>query len=388
MANITIQQLGPTDINTPKSLTMVSFSGDLDQVSIEKDSEQVEQLINQVPDGSIVLFDFSNLMYINSRSISHLVNWYMTLEKKMAKLILFSLRPNILDILDTTGITNLIPIYNNFIEIKAAVEQNQITFGEAASPFEPISPSSPNAGSIARPQEATVIEEATLSPPTLDIYGPSASNQAPVAQPQIAPQVTVAPTPVQTPPVQQSVQVQPPVAQPVKPAPPAPVTISPQPVPVEPVQAVTPVAPVVTVAETPAQTAQTPAPSSGGMNIMRDIPAAQNTPSQSTTNETVQTQPDSKPQGSLTIDRFGGQSPTSGPTAISTPANTVAPTPVATQPTINVAAASVVSTAPTISQPAPGQPQEGELEKDLDNLPQINAQSNTGKPEEFKILQD
>ena len=75
MASITIQQLGPTDINTTKNITMVSFAGDLDQVSIEQDSEKVEQLINEVPNGSIMLFDFSNLMYINSRSISHLVNW-------------------------------------------------------------------------------------------------------------------------------------------------------------------------------------------------------------------------------------------------------------------------------------------------------------------------
>jgi len=165
MASITIQQLGPTDINTAKNLTMVGFAGDLDQVSIEQDSEKVEQLINEVPNGSIMLFDFSNLMYINSRSISYLVNWYMTLEKKMAKLILFALRPNILDILDTTGITNLIPVFQNFLDVKIAIEQNKIKFGDSPTSLEPMSPSDPISGGISRPENAQIEEENLASSP-------------------------------------------------------------------------------------------------------------------------------------------------------------------------------------------------------------------------------
>lgn len=143
MAHITQQHLGPNDINTTKNVLLISITGDLDQASIEEDADSIQHIVDSTKAGTIILFDFTNLLYINSRSISYLVNWYMALEQAGAKLVLYGLRPNIIDILDTTGINHVIPIFTHFHEVKDAIEKGQIVTGVSQTTLDPVNLSVP-----------------------------------------------------------------------------------------------------------------------------------------------------------------------------------------------------------------------------------------------------
>jgi anti-anti-sigma factor len=168
MAFISTQQLGPTDINTRRNVLMVAIAGDLDQASIEQDANDIQKIVDDITGGTFLLFDLTNLMYINSRSISYLVNWYMNLEQKGAKLCLFGLRPNIVDILDTTGIIHVIPVYNNFNDVKTAIESGSISLDVVNEPLGQVNLSTPEAVSpdnmsIRRIQAATPVNNGNTS---------------------------------------------------------------------------------------------------------------------------------------------------------------------------------------------------------------------------------
>ncbi len=99
---------------------LVKFVGQLDETNVEEESKKVyaemenEELKNMV-------FDFSELSYLNSKSIGYLADWQGKINAKGGKLVIFGSAANIFDILDVVGLTQLIDIVDTVEEAKEAL---------------------------------------------------------------------------------------------------------------------------------------------------------------------------------------------------------------------------------------------------------------------------
>jgi len=102
---------------------MLHFTGQLDESNVDEKSKEVYQLIEAAQGPLYLIFDLAGLEYMNSKSIGYLTDWYTKLSEKQGGIVLAQARPNILDILQVVGITQLIQSYATIEEAKAAVIQ-------------------------------------------------------------------------------------------------------------------------------------------------------------------------------------------------------------------------------------------------------------------------
>lgn len=118
MSDITLTFSDLEGANTPTKL--VKFVGQLDETNVEEESKKVyaeledENLKNMV-------FDFSELSYLNSKSIGYLADWQDKVSGKGGKLVIFGAAANIFDILDVVGLTKLIDIVDTVEEAQEAL---------------------------------------------------------------------------------------------------------------------------------------------------------------------------------------------------------------------------------------------------------------------------
>lgn len=98
-----------TDGNSP-SVKVVHLSGELDEVSIEKLRLYVDPLLN---DKNVVkiIFDFTNLEFINSKGIGYLVSVHTHLAKDGRALELAGAVEPVMDVIALVGLTSIIPYY-------------------------------------------------------------------------------------------------------------------------------------------------------------------------------------------------------------------------------------------------------------------------------------
>jgi anti-anti-sigma factor len=107
-----------------KTLKTVAISGQLDESNVDEKSNQVYALLNSVPSGLFLIFDLENLEYMNSKSIGYLTDWYGKITDGGGKVYLIKAKPNILDILQVVGLTQLIETFATFEEAKTKIEQD------------------------------------------------------------------------------------------------------------------------------------------------------------------------------------------------------------------------------------------------------------------------
>ncbi|MBI4995202.1 STAS domain-containing protein [Candidatus Peregrinibacteria bacterium] len=106
-----------------KKMKLVKFAGQLDESNVDEKAKGIYDLINATPQGLALIFDFEKLEYMNSKSIGYLTDWYTKLSEKKGGIIIASARPNILDILQVVGLTQLIKCVSSVEEAKAAAMQ-------------------------------------------------------------------------------------------------------------------------------------------------------------------------------------------------------------------------------------------------------------------------
>ena len=100
---------------------LIKFVGQLDESNVDDQSKQIYELIEQNPQNLNVILDFEGLEYMNSKSIGYLTDWYGKVLEKNGKIIIAKAKPNILDILQVVGLTQLIKTYDTLDEAKAAL---------------------------------------------------------------------------------------------------------------------------------------------------------------------------------------------------------------------------------------------------------------------------
>lgn len=104
-----------------KKLKLVKFAGQLDESNVDEKAKGIYDLMSATPQGLFLIFDFEKLEYMNSKSIGYLTDWYTKLSEKKGGIVIANARPNILDILQVVGLTQLIKCVPTVEEAKASV---------------------------------------------------------------------------------------------------------------------------------------------------------------------------------------------------------------------------------------------------------------------------
>lgn len=96
----------------------VQFIGQLDESNIDLKSKTIYDIIAQHPKDLFLLFDFTKLEYMNSKSIGYLTDWYGKITEGGGKIVIAGPSENILGILTAVGVTELVKCYNTLDEAK------------------------------------------------------------------------------------------------------------------------------------------------------------------------------------------------------------------------------------------------------------------------------
>jgi anti-anti-sigma factor len=118
-ATITIEDV---ESSTPDVIVkIIKFTGQLDESNVDEKAQIIYDLIEQNPKNLNLIFDFEQLEYMNSKSIGYLTDWYGKVYENGGKIVIAKTRPNILDILQVVGLTQLIKTFPTIDEAKFAI---------------------------------------------------------------------------------------------------------------------------------------------------------------------------------------------------------------------------------------------------------------------------
>jgi len=117
--NITIEDIAVT--SGDKVAKQIAFKGQLDETNVDEKAKLIYSIIEQTPKNLHLLMDFEGLEYMNSKSIGYLTDWYGKVSEGGGKIVIAKARPNILDILEVVGLTQLISCYASSDEAKLAL---------------------------------------------------------------------------------------------------------------------------------------------------------------------------------------------------------------------------------------------------------------------------
>ncbi len=117
-------ELTISDVESSKPETLVKLIkivGQLDESNVDEEAKKIYDLIEQNPKNLNLILDFEGLEYMNSKSIGYLTDWYGKVYENGGKVLIANAKPNILDILEVVGLTQLIKNYPSTEEAKAAL---------------------------------------------------------------------------------------------------------------------------------------------------------------------------------------------------------------------------------------------------------------------------
>lgn len=106
-----------------KVVKIVHVVGQFDESNIDEKAKEVYAIIEATPAGLNLIFEFSGLEYMNSKSIGYLTDWYSKVSATGGKVVIAAARDNIIDILQVVGLTQLINSFASLEEAKLAVSQ-------------------------------------------------------------------------------------------------------------------------------------------------------------------------------------------------------------------------------------------------------------------------
>ncbi len=94
-----------------RAIKQISFKGQLDETNVDEEAKNVYRVIAEMNPPYLIL-DFSELEYMNSKSIGYVTDWYTQASAKQGSVVILQPKANILDILKVVGITQIIPVHS------------------------------------------------------------------------------------------------------------------------------------------------------------------------------------------------------------------------------------------------------------------------------------
>lgn len=116
--NTTIEKISLGD--EAKDARIVKFEGQLDETNVDTEAQKVYQIFQESQKKVIVIFDLSNLTYLNSKSIGYITDWYNKALESGGKIFVASAHDNVMDVLRVVGLTNIIEFHLTVEEAKLA----------------------------------------------------------------------------------------------------------------------------------------------------------------------------------------------------------------------------------------------------------------------------
>ncbi len=235
-----------------KVAKLVKIVGQLDESNVDEKIQEIYKVVEANPSGLNLIFDIEGLQYMNSKSIGYLTDLYGKITETGGKVVITQAKPNILDILQVVGLTQLIKTVTTKDEAMAEINGQAPAMPVATPVQEAPAP-------VVIPQPVAPVTPAATPAPTMTIAEPPLS--APAVETQVAPATPAPAVPLTTPTpvVEAPVQAAPAPVTPATPAvsmDPAPMAAAPvavTPTPEQPAPApATPVAPAVTPETAPA----------------------------------------------------------------------------------------------------------------------------------------
>lgn len=249
---ISVEELNPT-------LKVAHIVGQLDESNVDEKIQEIYKALDKAPKGLSMIFDMQSLDYMNSKSIGYLTDLYGKITELGGKVAICSAKPNILDILQVVGLTQLMQNYDSLESAKAALGTTTVAQPSTPVATPAVAPATPT------PEPVVVAQTPATTPATTA----SAVQPEPAVTPVQTPTAELAqaaqPAPTPAPVTQPAVApVQTPVAQPAAPVATPAVTPAPTTPAVEPTPVVTPATTEPTPTPAPAESAQSGQVTSAG----------------------------------------------------------------------------------------------------------------------------
>ena len=164
------------DIQIPgKTVKIVHISGQLDESNIDEKIQEIYKLMEATPKGLSLIFDLENLEYLNSKSIGYLTDLYGKLTEAGGMMVIAKPKPNITDILQVVGLTQLIKNFDSIDEAKKYISTTTPGANLAGTSSNPATQATP-----ANPEPAPI---PTTTPPTTPTPAPTSTPAAPTTLP-------------------------------------------------------------------------------------------------------------------------------------------------------------------------------------------------------------
>lgn len=110
--NLTIKVASPT-----AKYQVVKFKGEFDKAGHSGIKEEVDKIVKELKVGMLV-FDFSELKFINSEGIGYLMEIHTYLSKNDKKLVIVGITSNVEDVFKAIGIQSIMPVYKSLSSVK------------------------------------------------------------------------------------------------------------------------------------------------------------------------------------------------------------------------------------------------------------------------------
>ena len=118
-ATITIEDAQSADPN--KIIKIVHISGQLDESNVDEKIKDIYKILEENPKNLNLIIDLENLDYMNSKSIGYLTDLYGKITENSGQVAIAHAKPNITDILQVVGLTQLIQSYESVDAAKEGI---------------------------------------------------------------------------------------------------------------------------------------------------------------------------------------------------------------------------------------------------------------------------
>jgi anti-anti-sigma factor len=101
-----------------KNTFVVTVIGQMDESNIDDNSTIIYDVINKIPEGGNLILNFSELEYMNSKSIGYTTDFYNKMTEKKGNMIIAEAQDHIMDILTVVGLSHIITMVSSLSEAK------------------------------------------------------------------------------------------------------------------------------------------------------------------------------------------------------------------------------------------------------------------------------
>lgn len=119
---------------TGKIVKIIRIVGQLDESNVDEKIKEIYKLIEVSPKGLNLIFDLGNLEYMNSKSIGYLTDLYGKITESGGQVVIAQPKPNIADILQVVGLTQLIKSFGSLDEAKQFLNEQTSAEVPVATP--------------------------------------------------------------------------------------------------------------------------------------------------------------------------------------------------------------------------------------------------------------